>query len=92
MCCRFGFLVIAWLLAFTLPSVTFLTLANQIQRSAVLDAVNEVMPTSVSELCLRQRNQALRNLVQRAEPRQHPPQAVATEPRARSKGDGRMVS
>jgi uncharacterized membrane protein required for colicin V production len=45
-----GLLVVAWLLAFALASAPFPTLAQQIQRSAVLGAVNKVMPTAVSEL------------------------------------------
>jgi S1-C subfamily serine protease len=45
-----GFLLIAWLLAYLLASAPFPTVVNQIRRSAVLAAVDKVMPTSVSEL------------------------------------------
>lgn len=45
-----GFLVVAWLLAFALASAPFPALAKQIQRSAVLSAIDQVMPNSVSAL------------------------------------------
>jgi S1-C subfamily serine protease len=45
-----GFLLVAWLLAYLLASSPFPTAVKEIRRSAVLAAVDKVMPTSVSEL------------------------------------------
>ena len=45
-----GFLVIAWLLAYLLASAPYPTVVKQIRRSAILYAVDQVMPTSVAQL------------------------------------------
>jgi S1-C subfamily serine protease len=45
-----GFLVVAWLLAFTVASAPFPTVVKQVRRSIILNAVDQVMPTTVSHL------------------------------------------
>jgi len=45
-----GFLLIAWVLAFTLASAPYPTIVKQVRRSAILNAVDQVMPTTVSHL------------------------------------------
>lgn len=45
-----GVLVLAWLLSFALASAPYPTMADQIRRSAILNGVNNVMPTTVSNV------------------------------------------
>lgn len=45
-----GFLLVAWLLGYLLASSPFPSVVREIRRSAVLQAVDKVMPISVSQL------------------------------------------
>lgn len=45
-----GVLLVAWLLSFALASAPYPTVTDQIRRSAILNGVNEVMPTTVTHV------------------------------------------
>jgi S1-C subfamily serine protease len=45
-----GVLLVAWLVSFALASAPYPTVSDQIRRSAILNGVDEVMPTTVSNL------------------------------------------
>src|SRR5581483_10535121 len=45
-----GFLLIAWLLAFALASAPLPSVVKEIRRSAILNAVDQLMPTTVGHL------------------------------------------
>jgi S1-C subfamily serine protease len=45
-----GFLLVAWLLAYLLASAPFPTVVKQIRQSAILTAIDKVMPTTVAAL------------------------------------------